>query len=63
MTCPGGCASAYPPYRSLFKLCVDTYATAPRKNRGAQESAAIEPSGAITRLTHRRDSDLIIYFL
>ena len=24
MTCPGGCASAYPPYRSLFKLCVDT---------------------------------------
>ncbi len=27
MTCPGGCASAYPPYRSLFKLCVDIYAS------------------------------------
>jgi len=31
-----------------------------RQSRGAQEVAAISPSGAITRLTHRRDSDLIM---
>ncbi len=35
-----------------------------RQNRGAQEEVVIEPpSGAKTRLTHRRDSDLIICFL